>query len=111
VTANNIKHTQMTKVTIIGDKPKTHKYSGIRFVKYLNSDYKMEGGMHRSSIQASAYDEVELICRDYTNTGMYSHKPGMDLMFAYDAEGRSAGVLFLGWFNDGIVLDRDGCIC
>ena len=27
----------MTKVTIIGDKPKTHKYSGIRFVKYLNT--------------------------------------------------------------------------
>ena len=79
----------MTKVTIIGDKPKTHKYSGIRFVKYLNSAYKMEGGMHRSSIQASAYDEVELICRDYTNTGMYG-KPGMDLMFAYDASGRSA---------------------
>ena len=99
----------MTKVTIIGDKPKTHKYSGIRFVKYLNSAYKMEGGMHRSSIQASAYDEVELICRDYTNNRMYG-KPGMDLMFAYDASGRSAGVLFLGWFNDGIVLDRDGGI-
>jgi len=111
VTANNIKHTQMTKVTIIGDKPKTHKYSGIRFVKYLNSDYEMVGGMHRSSIQTNAYDEIELICRDYTNTGMYGHKPGMDLMFAYDAKGRSAGVLFLGWFNDGIVLDRDGCIC
>ena len=100
----------MTKVTIIGDKPKTHKYSGIRFVKYLNSAYKMEGHMHPSCIQPSAYDEIELICRDYTNTGMYN-KPGMDLMFAYDASGRSAGVLFLGWFNDGIVLDRDGSIC
>lgn len=99
----------MTKVTIIGDKPKTHKYSGIRFVKYLNSDYKMEGGMHRSCMQASVYGEVELICKDYTNTGMYG-KPGMDLMFAYDAEGRSEGVLYLGWFNDGIVLDRNGCI-
>ena len=100
----------MTKVTIIGDKPKTHKYSGIRFVKYLNSDYKMEGEMHRSCIQASAYDEIELICRDYTNTGMWN-KPGMDLMFAYDASGRSAGVLFLGWFNDGIVIEGDGSIC
>lgn len=100
----------MTKVTIIGDKPKTHKYSGIRFMKCLTSDYKMEGGMHISCMQASAYDEIELICKDYTNTGQYTGKPGMDLMFAYSAEGRSAGLLFLGWFNDGIVLDRNGCI-
>ena len=99
----------MTKVTIIGDKPKTHKYSGIRFMKCLDSNYKMEGGILLMN-QPRVYDEIELICRDYTNTGMYG-KPGMDLMFAYDAEGRSAGVLFLGWFNDGIVLDRDGSIC
>ena len=70
----------------------------------------MESGMHRSSMQASAFDEIELICKDYTNTGQYTGKPGMDLMFAYTAEGRSAGVLFLGWFNDGIVLDSNGCI-
>jgi hypothetical protein len=108
VTANNIKHTQMTKVTIIGDKPKTHKYSGIRFMKCLNTSYKMVNGPYGFS--PSIYDEIELITRDYTNTRIYGGKPGMDLMFAYTAEGRSAGSLFLGWFNDGIVLDRNGCI-
>ena len=92
----------MTKVTIIGEKPKTHAHSGIRFMKRLDTGDKMIPHSDSTTLsQPYDYEHIELICRDYYNTAHYGH-PSMDLMFAYDQK-RSTGVLYMGYFNDGVV--------
>jgi hypothetical protein len=49
------------------------------------------------------YDNIELICKCYT-AGENRNGPYYDLMFAYhDGENRSAGTIYLGYWNDGIV--------
>lgn len=84
-----------TKVTIIGEKPKREKKNKIQFLKYLSADGV---NFHETGLNASDFENVELICRNYT-------KNGEDLMFAYDSD-RNDGestFLILGHFNDGIV--------
>ena len=42
------------------------------------------------------YDFIDLICKNYLS--------GFDLMFAYNlADKRELGVLYIGYFNDGVV--------
>lgn len=49
----------------------------------------------------SNYAYVELIARNYCNVDIGGR---LDLMFAYNhPDNRTAGVLFLGKFNDGVV--------
>lgn len=84
-----------TKVTIIGEKPKTKSKKRIQFLKYLTSD-----GINFDNllIDPSNFKNIELICRNYT-------RDGEDLMFAYDSD-RNSGMesfLIIGHFNDGIV--------
>jgi hypothetical protein len=102
----------MTKVTILGEKPKTHAHSGIRFMKRLDTGDKMIPHSDSTTLkriysgitgsQPYHYEHIELICRDYYCTAPYGH-PSMDLMFAYDQK-RSTGVLYMGYFNDGVVI-------
>ena len=86
----------MTKVTIIGETDKAKKYTHIKFIKVLNAGYKIESALTSHWSGPSFWNNIELICRNYSD--------GMDLMFAYDdAENREDGVLFIGYFNEGLV--------
>ena len=79
----------MTKVTIIGEKPKTKKLNEIEFSKILT------GSLVISDKVSPPYNymHIELICLNYN--------ADYDLMFAYDNE-RSNGALYLGKFNGGV---------
>lgn len=85
----------MTKVTIIGEHASTvKKYTKIKFIKVLTGSYKVDTARHWSN--PADWDNIELICKDYAN--------GMDIMFAYDdADYREDGVLYIGYFNEGLV--------
>ena len=83
----------MTKVIIIGDRPdKTPKK--ILFKYILPNEFSTFREISDMDFQPQTFQNIELICRDYTNN--------LDLMFAYD-EDRNTGVLYLGYFNDGII--------
>lgn len=86
-----------TKVTVIGDKPGVRKLQKIKFIKVLNGD----GEIERAPLfqQPDGWSNIELVCRKYT-TG--KERTRMDLMFAYD-NNRTAGCMYLGYFNDGVV--------
>ena len=86
-----MKTTNKTKVIILGEEPKKYKY--IKLLQLLTMDYIIEPV--KTSIQAKDWDNIELICRKYSR--------GKDLMYAYDGDNRSNGVLYIGYFNDGIV--------
>jgi hypothetical protein len=90
-----------TKVTIIGEGSViAKKYSKIKFISVLTGYGIMEPiKSSRDWPDPCNWDNIELICREYTT---YSNKPGKDLMFAYDSN-RTAGVMYLGYFNEGIV--------
>jgi hypothetical protein len=81
----------MTKVIILGEQPEKKDLKPIQFVKYMNSELKINSDPSKSKL----WKNIELICRNYSSEGL-------DLMFAYDYN-RSGGVLYLGHFNDGIV--------
>jgi hypothetical protein len=86
----------MTKVTIIGEHASTaKKYTKIKFIKVLTGSYEVaKAGVDWSG--PTNWDNIELICREYAD--------GMDLMFAYDdADCRTDGVLYIGYFNEGLV--------
>lgn len=80
----------MTKVFILGEhKPQDGK--NIDFIRVMCVDERFvfaEGS-------PGGYKNVELICKNYAS-GEF------DLMFAYDDD-RDDGLLYLGYFNDGIV--------
>jgi hypothetical protein len=81
----------MTKVIILGEQPEKKELKPIHFVKYLSMDNSFINSFNTPDL----YANVELICRNYNHN---KH----DLMFAFN-ENRSEGVLYLGYFNDGIV--------
>jgi hypothetical protein len=79
----------MTKVTILGEeKPKELK--PIEFCRVLKAGLTIED----SKTKPSFYNEIELVCKNYT--------PNFDLMFAFKQD-RNKGVLYLGHINDRIV--------
>lgn len=86
----------MTKVIILGEaqgaEPEKKK---IEFVKYLG---KHVDHFSDDVSKPSVYDNIVLLTKYY--------REGMDLMFAfnnnYNRE-RGNGVLYLGYFNDGVV--------
>ena len=90
------KTSNMTKVTIIGEHASTvKKYTKIKFIKVLTSSYEVaKAGSEWSG--PDSWNNIELICRGYAD--------GMDLMFCYDdADCREDGVLYIGYFNEGLV--------
>lgn len=80
----------MTKVIIIGQQEPTQEKKPIEFVKAI-----CEGRLITNYISPRIWGNIELVCRNYSNSGM-------DLMFAYDHT-RNDGCLYLGHFNDGVV--------
>lgn len=87
----------MTKVTIIGEHASTvKKYTKIKFMKVLTGTYKLDDATRGNWSSPSEWANIELICRNYAD--------GKDLMYAYDEpEFRADGVLFIGYFNEGLV--------
>lgn len=85
----------MTKVIILGEEPKKECKEKIKAIHLLNEDLEKEKYIvdDGSLVQ---FEIIELVCRNYYNGDM-------DLLFAYDKGDRSAGALYLGHFNDGVV--------
>ena len=86
----------MTNIRIIGENnPPKKKLMPIKLVKFLSL------GELVKDVEANAgnYKNVELICRNYFSS------EGYDLIFCYDdnRNNHSEAVLFLGYWNDGIV--------
>lgn len=80
----------MTKVTILGQEPTEQKE--LKPIEFLE-----ECGCHTwvsTDSEPDEWDNIELIAKGFS---------AYDLMFAYDDNDRSNGVLYLGYFNDGIV--------
>ena len=91
-----------TKTIVIGKQEPTRKLKKIQFECYLNSVPQkgitaMEGTFGKYiEEQQDSYDTIELICLNYVF--------GKDLMFAYNNnETRSNGLLYVGYWNDGVV--------
>jgi len=87
----------MTKVTIIGQEFKApKKYTHIKFLQVLTGSYKIDSASDGPWSGPSDWNNIELICKNYAD--------GKDLMFCYDdAEHRNDGVLYIGYFNEGLV--------
>jgi len=85
-----------TKIIVVGQTtpkdliPIKFKFNLDKGVDYVNfSD---------TGMTPSQFKYIELICKNYGN--------GFDLMFAYDDPSkREKGVLFAGYFNDGVVVN------
>jgi hypothetical protein len=91
-----------TQVTIIGEQQSEKTKTAIEFKCFLNSvnpngDHILYPATNERPLPfPHSYNFIELICRDYTTDS--------DLMFAYnDPNDRSAGRLYIGNFNDGVV--------
>ena len=81
-----------TKCIILSESDGSTEKVPIKFEKHLNTT-TLE--FETSNYPPSSYDVIELICRDFGSTEM-------DLMYAYFST-RRGGVLYLGYWNDGIV--------
>lgn len=80
-----------TNIIRLGGKAQhPKKQNAIRLVKYLREDHVWKD----TKDKASNFQTVELLCEDYAD--------GWSLLFAYNDD-RDKGILFLGFFNDGIV--------
>ena len=86
----------MTKTIVIGEVGQAKKRAPINFDKLLGENLKFESAEY---CNPNDYKYIELVCRNYDGEGK-----GTDVMFAYDnPTNRSAGVLFIGQWNDGFV--------
>lgn len=88
-----------TKVIILGQEEKQQTKKPIEFVKFMSD----QGVVHNTDASSqthapSFYENIELLCRGYSQNGF-------DLMFAYNKNrnDKKHAVLFLGYFNDGVV--------
>ena len=50
--------------------------------------------------KALGFDQIELVCRDYAQA---NGEKGYDLIFACHSDDRSRNLLYLGYWNDGVV--------
>ena len=92
-----------TTVIVLGTHTKSNKYKHIKFIKYISvdnlSDAFANNGLNDAYKVPKDYSYIELICKDYAESGN-----SMDLMFAYNnADDRSAGVLYIGYWNEGTI--------
>jgi hypothetical protein len=83
----------MTKTIVLGaEHPKTEK-TKIKFVKALTGFYEVDSYFTGTP---DDHNYIELVSKGYSL--------GMDLMFAYDDPNkREHGILYIGYWNDGIV--------
>ncbi len=89
----------MTKVIIIGEKQENiNKLECIVFSKSLIKNKKLEISIveeEDDDIPPSDYEVIELIAKRYLDD--------YDLMYAHDGTEAREGLLYLGYFNDGVV--------
>lgn len=90
----------MTTCIVLGSKTQKECLKPIEFVKYISlaitkTSKTLTVDCRESGQPPSRYEAIELICKKYDDT--------LDLMFAYDYDKRDKGVLYLGYWNDGIV--------
>lgn len=81
----------MTKCIVIGEQPTQEKKKPIEFKKYLDE----AGRKDDPATKPKDWGYIELITHNFRNAGN-------DLMFAYDANKRNTGALYLGHWNDGV---------
>lgn len=85
-----------TKVTILGmDEPKEKELKKIEFVKAVFTGIDQPSIGEYSTFPAS-WENIELVRKS-------DSRDKYDVMFAYQTEKRSQGIIYLGHFNDGIV--------
>jgi hypothetical protein len=87
-----------TKVIVIGGDEVQNEKKQIVFERMLNdATGNSDDALKRvEDVFPDQYNYIELICRNY--------QKDCDLMFAYNEKNdRSAGVLFIVRFNDGVV--------
>lgn len=86
-----------TNIIILGKEAEVDKQpKKIQFVSYLS--YKLTFEECDKYMLPDRFKNIELISKRYS-------LDGLDLMFAYDDDrnDEDAAILFLGYFNDGIV--------
>ena len=81
-----------TKCIVLGESNESTKKVPIKFEEYLSST---SNTFEVTDYGPADYNVIELICYNY---GLSK----MDLMYAY-GHTRSCGVLYLGYWNDGVV--------
>lgn len=90
-----------TKCIVLGQTEKPKKeLKPIEFIKYHSREKAMEQVKHINEtvngIQPRNWDCIELVCKSL-NERCY------DIMFAYDNGKRDKGIVFFGYWNDGVV--------
>jgi hypothetical protein len=84
----------MTKTIVVGSIEIATKKKPIKFLSSLKGSLEFDHDVGR---KPSNFNYVELIAHNYTFDGR-------DLMFAYnDPNDRSKGVLYVGYWHDGVV--------
>jgi len=89
-----------TQINIIGEHWKSKTKIPIEFKYALNQVKSNYPDILRPTTtkedSPKDYNFIDLICKNYLS--------GCDLMFAYNfADKRELGVLYIGYFNDGVV--------
>jgi hypothetical protein len=84
----------MTKTIVVGSTEIATEKKPIKFFSSLRGSLEFN---HDVGHKPSDFNYVELIAPNYTSEGR-------DLMFAYDdPNDRSRGLLYVGYWNDGVV--------
>ena len=85
----------MTKTIILGEQKDKDAKKPIEFKYFLTEDIEINTPQGEFN-SPSSFKFIELICKKYDQ----EH----DLMFAYyDPNKRSEGLLYVGYWNDGVV--------
>lgn len=80
----------MTKCAVFGEKKQPKKVqTPIKFVKYFSA---LTGELSKACSNPCEFNNILLLRRGST----------FDLMFAYDRESTTSGVVYLGKWNDGV---------
>ena len=91
-----------TKCIVLGDNnPAPIEKRKIEFIKMTLGQVNGNSGFHNTSITPSSYNNIELVCRGSNNSD--DSCKYYDIMFAYMDGRRNDGMLFLGYWNDGVV--------
>ena len=82
----------MTKTIVLGES-ELKNLKPIEFKAHMNHNFEVKRG---DNYDPSRSKYLELICKSYNGNS--------DLMFAYnDPNKRSEGLLYVGYWNDGVV--------
>lgn len=84
----------------LNQKAKTKKLVPIKPLFWIDSSGKMQRVKSIEEVGLNSTRYIELIARGYT----INHSKPMDLFFIYDDPNeRRCGIMYLGYWNDGVV--------